>query len=50
MYQVLNSVLDNFLVYGSQIFLDFSIKGGVRKLPQSFFLVRDGLGADEQFA
>ena len=30
---------DNLLISGSEIFIDFSIKRGVRKLPQSFFLV-----------
>ena len=37
-----NSALDNLLVSGSEIFVDFSIKRGVRKLPQSFFLVEVG--------
>ena len=35
-----NSALDNLLVSGGEIFIDFSIKRGVRKLPQSFFLVK----------
>ena len=35
----LNGVLDNFLVVSSKIFFDCGIKGGVRKLPQSFFFV-----------
>ena len=38
-YKVVNSALDNLLISGSEIFIDFSIKRGVRKLPQSFFLV-----------
>ena len=37
-----NSALDNFLVSGSEIFINFSIKRGVGKLPQSFFLVEGG--------
>ena len=41
-YKVINSALDNFLVSGSEIFIDLSIKRGVRKLPQSFFLVEVG--------
>ena len=41
-YQVVNSALDNLLVSGSEIFIDFSIKRGARKLPQSFFLVEVG--------
>ena len=43
-YKVVNSALDNdLLVSGSEIFIDFSMKRGVRKLPQSFFLVEVGL-------
>ena len=38
-YKVINGALDNLLVSGSEMFVDFSIKRGVRKLPQSFFLV-----------
>ena len=38
-YKVVNSALDNVLVIGSEIFIDFSIKRGDRKLPQSFSLV-----------
>ena len=38
-YKVVNSAVDNFLISGSEIFIDFSIKRGVRKLPQSSFLV-----------
>ena len=34
--------LDNLLVSESEIFIDLSIKRGVRKLPQSFFLVEVG--------
>jgi len=41
-YKIVNSALDNLLVSGGEIFIDFSIKRGVRKLPQSFFLVRVG--------
>ena len=39
---VIYGALDNLLVSGSEIFVDLSIKGGVRKLPQSFFLVEVG--------
>ena len=38
-YKVVNNALDNLLISGSEIFIDLSIKRGVRKLPQSFFLV-----------
>ena len=41
-YKVVNSALDNLLVCGSEIFIDFGIKRGVRKLPQSFCLVEAG--------
>jgi len=41
-YKVVNSALDNLLVSESEIFIDLSIKRGVRKLPQSFFLVEVG--------
>ena len=41
-YKVYNCALDNLLVSGSEIFIDISIKRGVRKLPQSFFLVEFG--------
>ena len=41
-YKVVKSALDNFLVIGSEIFIDFSMKRGVRKLLQSFFLVEVG--------
>ena len=41
-YKVVNSALDNLLISGSEIFIEFSIKRGVRKLPQSFFLVEVG--------
>ena len=35
--------LTSFLISGSEIFRDFGIKrGGIRKLPQSFFLVKVG--------
>jgi len=37
-----NSALDNLLVSGGEIFIDFSVKTGVRKLLQSFFLVKVG--------
>ena len=36
-YKVVYGALDNLLVSGSDIFFEFSIKRGVRKLPQSFF-------------
>ena len=38
----MNGVFDKFLIFGSEIFLDFGIKRGIRKLPQSFFLVKVG--------
>ena len=41
-YKVVNNALDNLLISGSEIFIDLSIKRGVRKLPQSFFLVEVG--------
>jgi len=42
-YKVVNSgTLDNLLVSGGKILIDLSIKRGVRKLPQSFFLVKVG--------
>ena len=41
-YKVVNSALDNLLVSGGDISIDLSIKRGVRKLPQSFFLVKVG--------
>ena len=41
-YKVVNGALDNLLVSGSEIFIDLSIKRGVRKFLQSFFLVRVG--------
>ena len=41
-YEILNGVFDKFLIFGSEIFLDFGIKRGIRKLPQSFFLVKVG--------
>ena len=37
-----SSALDNLLVIGNEIFIDLSIKRGVGKLPQSFFLVEVG--------
>ena len=42
-YKILNGVFDKFFICGGEIFLDFGIKRGVRKLPQSFFLVEVGL-------
>ena len=42
-YKILNGVFDKFLIFGSEIFRDFGIKRGIRKLPQSFFLVKVGL-------
>ena len=41
-YKVYNCALDNLLVSGSEIFIEISIKRGVRELPQSFFLVEFG--------
>ena len=41
-YKFVNSALDNLLVSGSEIFINFSIKTGVGKLPQSLFLVEVG--------
>ena len=41
-YKVVNSALDNLLVSGSEMFIYFSIKRGVRKVLQSFFLVEVG--------
>ena len=41
-YEVVNSALDNFWVSGSEIFINLSIKGGVRKLRQSFLLIEVG--------
>ena len=38
----MNGVFDKFLICGGEIFLDFGIKRGVRKLPQSFFVVKFG--------
>ena len=49
-YKVINSALDNLLVSGGEIFIDFSIKRGVRKLPQSFFLVKVGPPNDQSAA
>ena len=40
-YKIVNRVSNNFLVDGSEIFVNFSMKTGVRK-PQSFFLVEVG--------
>ena len=37
-YKVVKSALDNYMVSGSEFLIDFIIKRGVRKLPQSFFL------------
>ena len=37
--EILNGFFDKFLIFGSEIFLDFGIKRGVRKLPQSFFVI-----------
>ena len=49
-YKVINSALDNLLVSGGEIFIDFSVKRGVRKLPQSFFLVKVGPRNDQSAA
>ena len=49
-YKVANSALDNLLVIGSEIFIYFSIQRGVRKLPQSFFLVEVGLPNNQSAA
>ena len=38
------------LIFGSEIFIDFSIKRGVRKLPRSFFLVEVGLPNNQSAA
>jgi len=40
--KIVNSALENLLVSGGEIFIDFSIKRGVRKLPQRFLLVEVG--------
>ena len=39
-YEVVNSALDILLLSGSEIFIDFSIKRGVRKLPKVSFWLR----------
>ena len=49
-YKVVNSALDNLLVSGGEIIIDFSIKRGVRKLPQSFFSVKVGPPNDQSAA
>ena len=49
-YKVVNSALDNLLVIGSEIFIDFSIKRGIRKLAQSLFLVEVGPPNDQSAA
>ena len=49
-YKVVNSALDNLLVSGGEIFIDFSVKSGVRKLSQSFFLVKVGPPNDQSAA
>ena len=49
-YKFVNSDLDNLLVSGGEIFIDHSIKRGVRKLPQSFFLVKVGPPNDQSAA
>ena len=41
-YEDVKSALDNLLVIRSEIVIDYSIKRGVRELPQSFFLVEVG--------
>ena len=38
----MNGVFEKFLIFGGEIILDFGIKLGVRKLPQSFSLVKVG--------
>ena len=40
--KIVNSVFYNFLIDESEIFVNFGIKRGVRKLTQSFFLVEVG--------
>ena len=40
-YKIVNRVSNNFLVDGCEIFVNFSMKTGVRK-PQSFFLLEVG--------
>ena len=42
LFKVVKSAIDNFLIGGSEIFIDFNIKRCVRKLPQRFFLVEVG--------
>ena len=49
-YKVINSALENLLVSGGEIFIDFNIKRGVRKLPQSFFLIKVGPPNDQSAA
>ena len=46
----MNGVFDKFLICGGEIFLDFGIKRGVKKLPQSFFLVKVGPPKDYRAA
>ena len=41
-YKVVTSSLHNLLVSGSEIFIDLSVKRGVRKFPQTFLLVEVG--------
>ena len=41
-YKVVKSALDNYMVSGSEFLIDFIMKRGVRKLPQSFFLAEVG--------
>ena len=43
-------MLDNLLVSGSAIFINFIIKRGVLKLPQSFFFVEVGLPNNQKAA
>ena len=40
--KIVNRIFDNVLLDQSEIFVHFSIKGGVRRLPQGFFLVEVG--------
>jgi len=49
-YKVVKGALDNLLVSRGEVFIDFSVKRGVRKLPQSFLLVEVGLPNNQSAA
>ena len=49
-YKVVHSALENLLASRGEIFIVFSIKRGVRKLPQSFFFVKVGPPNDQSAA